>query len=1145
MASLNVDLLGPPVVRHGDRPVALPTRKALALLIYLVAEGRPQSRDYLVALFWPDSDADAGRSSLRSTLTRLRQGVVEAGGDDHLLAQRDVVAVRAPDGGAVDLDRDLDRLAAAHDLARRLAGGAGAAAAGERRAAVACLQDGADAWRGEFAEGLALADAPEFEVWVGLQREVWRGRMEAVLDRLSAMQADGGDALGAADTLARWLRIDPLEEHAYRRLMEVQLTRGNRAAALAAFDRCRQVLADELGVDPEPATAALAERIRLAPPSPDPSQGRGRERPAPAPPDPPFVGRGEEFAALVEHFHAAARGRPQAVIVGGEAGIGKTRLATEFAGWAAGRGAEVLHGRAYEAAAAAPYQPLVDALRPRLAREPDPAALLGPVWLGELGRLLPELRERRPDLPAPTGDEAAARVRLFETVARLGQALAARGPLVLVLDDVQRADSASLDALHYAVRRWDQEQAPVLLLCCRRDEAVVANRDLDDWIDGLGRALAVSRIALGPLDAAATSDLVRGLAPGRAADPGFDALAGQVFADTLGQPFYVVETVRSLLALADPPGVPAGAVGTSAPLPPGVQRLIRARLAPLSSVARDLLVAAAVLGRGVEFDLLRRVSRLPEDEALAALDAALRGHLLAVGGGTDRYRFSHDRIRDVVVAEAGEARRRVFHRRALDALADAGAPAAELVSHAEAAGEDEAALRFGIAAGDEAMRLLAPREAGLHYERAAALADRLGRADLLPDLHARRGRAFVAAGVWAEARRVLLLALVEFAPAANDRRVEILADLTAACWWDLDIPAVARHAAEALATARTANRSDLETEAVAWQGAAEGALGNLAACGALLVDAKQRSRDLGIPVPTIAGHYLPLTLYWQGRPTEAVAEAEEAVAIARERQDIPWLMTALPNLGLALTAVGRYGEAMPAFAEARRLGRQSGADTLLARAIAISTGFHNDLFDHAGAEALAAEARDLARSVGFPPPAVSAGIDLLVVRARRGEVGDADALVDEVAAAIDAARAFHRWLWRIRLTAVQAEIALLRGDLEPALGWAEETIAQSRARGRPKYAVLGLTARAEQRRRSDRTADAIVDLRDAVALARGIGDPALFLRPAAALLALDGDDDLAAEARLVAARIAHAVPDAEMRRRFEEAEAVRFILGLP
>lgn len=1139
MARLRVALLGPPDVRHGDRRIVVPTRKALALLVFLVAESAPQPRDKLAVLFWPESVGDAARSSLRSTLTRLGQGLADAGGDRHLVAGRDLVALDP----AAGLDLDLDVLAAAHEAA--CATGADRPTGDARRALVARLRRGADAWRGEFADGFALPDAPDFDEWIGLQRETWRRRAEVVLDQLSALHADAGEAASAAEAVDRWLRLNPLEERAHRRLMRVRAAAGDRAGALAAFERCRLLLAAELGVEPDPETARLADRIRTAGP-----HGSGAARPArrtapDAPPEPPLVGRIDEFAALSAGFREAARGRPRAVVLHGEAGIGKTTLAAAFAAWAAAHGADLLHGRAFAAGAHAPYQPLVDALRQRLERDPAPLAALGPAWLGELSRLLPELRDRWPNLPTPLGDEAAARIRLFETVARLAQALAARAPLVVVIDDVQWSDPASLDVLHYAARRWGQDGTPALLLCCIRAEAMAGDPALGEWLAGLGRAIPVERIALGPLAAAETAELVRGLGMGRAPERWAESVAPRIHAETAGQPFYVVETVRALL---ERPATEAASTAEGDPpaVLPGIQRLIESRLAPLPPAARDLLTAGAVLGQRFTFDVLRQVARLSDDEALPALDAALRALLLQDGDDRDgetTYLFTHDTIRDVVHAGAGSARRRVFHRRAVAALEAAGAPAAVLVGHARAGGLVEETLRFGCAAGDEAMRLLAARDAAAHFELAIGAAEKMGRRGLLPELRMRRGRAFVAMGAWASARAEFAAALADLGPDDAERRAEALTDAAEAAWWDLDIPAVLRQATAALAFAAGTGRGDLETRAVAWQAAAEGALGDLPRCGELIACARRRAADLGIPAPTIVGHYHPLTLYWLGRPHEALPLAQEAVALATERNDVPWLMTALPNLGLALAATGRYGEAVARFAEVRRVGREYGQDALLARAIAISTGFHNELLDAASAEPLAREARDLALTAGFLPPAVSAGIDLLVSLARREEIGETERLIDEVAAAIQDTGGFHAWQWRMRLVAVRAEIALARGDAAGALAWADETIDQSRARGRPKYEVYGLFARARQRIGIGCTREAIADLRAALAIARGVGDPALLLRPAAALLALDGNDDLAAEARAAACAIARALPDDAMRERFLASPEVRRIVG--
>jgi tetratricopeptide (TPR) repeat protein len=621
-----------------------------------------------------------------------------------------------------------------------------------------------------------------------------------------------------------------------------------------------------------------------------------------------------------------------------------------------------------------------------------------------------------------------------------------------------------------------------------------------------------------------------------------------------------VETLRTLLervGLSSPHGEevtwsmdllhPPEWSATRAVLPPSVRQIIQARLTPLPQAARDLLAAASVLGQGFTFELLCDVGRLTEHDALPALDAVVRGNLLYETGGPERqsgdgqYVFGHDKIRDVVYSEAGEARRRVFHRRAMEALETGGAPAAELARHALAAGLDEPALQFSIAAGDEALRLLAARDAAVHYERAIALAERLRQSDAIAELHARRGHAFVSMAIWPEARRELEVALAGFGAEQRERYAEILTDITEACWWMLDIPAVRQYATEALALANQLGRGDVETKAIAWLAAVEGSQGNLISGLEQNQRAIERAQALGVAPPEITGHYYPITLYWLGRMDEAVEASRVAVAVAQQENDISWVMSSLPHLGMALASTGQYAEAMRVFEEARKLGREYRLDTLLARAICMSAGFHLDIFNFARAESLAQEARELARSVNFSPPAVSAGIDLLLNYARRHEAGRAESLIDEVAAVAEQTSGFHGWLWKIRLAEARAELALVRNTPEEALHWAGEVIEQSRMRGRVKYQVVALTTRAQALTDLERTKEAITDLRSAVTLARPTEDLSLFLRAAGGLLAVDGDDALAEEAQAVVDRIAEHLPDPEMRLQFETAEPTRLV----
>ncbi len=154
------------------------------------------------------------------------------------------------------------------------------------------------------------------------------------------------------------------------------------------------------------------------------------------------------------------------------------------------QGADVLRGRAFETSDGLSYQPLAQLLRQRLERENVPDDLLSDLRLPQLTRLLPELRDRYPDLPEPNWEEAAARQQLFEAIARLGRALAEHAPLVLFIDDWHWADTASLDVLHYAVLRWAEERTPILVLLTLRQESLAASPDMQNWLTRLKRDVA-------------------------------------------------------------------------------------------------------------------------------------------------------------------------------------------------------------------------------------------------------------------------------------------------------------------------------------------------------------------------------------------------------------------------------------------------------------------------------------------------------------------------------------------------------------------------------------------------------------------------------------------------------------------------------
>jgi len=743
MGRLILRLLGTPEVSHAEQPLTFQTRKVLALLAYLAVEQGVHSRDKITALLWPESDEERGKASLRRALAYVRESLDEPSHErarnvpppsTHVLVEHHTLSFNL----ASDFEGDTQTLQTAFTLARRRS-------SGDPRTHLAHLQMGASCYRGNFLDGLSLPDAPDFEDWLLLQRESWRRQANTVFDRLSQWQTEAGELENALETTTRWVEHDLLNEMAHTRLMQLHSALGDRSAALLAFERCRAVLERELSAEPSSETMMLAERIR--------SQTSPVREPvmheAPSPREAwefPLTGRADEHRALVTAFQTMLQGRMQVATIEGEPGIGKTRLAREFLRWARAQGADVLETRAFETGSRLPYQPLVEAMRSRLEGEQDLQALLGDVWLAELARLLPEFHEQVRDLPPPLSlDEAEARTRLFEAIARLGHALARRAPVVLFIDDAQWADAASLDVLQYASRRWATAHLPVFLLCTFRSDDLASSVALADWLGSLERNLPVRRQALTALTFEETLRLVQslfGAGKGILVDGGegqpekdesIEAWSKWLFAETRGHPFFLIEHLK---LLADRKGLLHNEAGTvlmppdlimhqeaaQSPLPASVRDFIHARLTRLSQTALTLCVAAAVLGDGCTFDQLCRVADINDNQSLSALDELLTRGLLQETGG--RCFFAHDSIRAGAYAEAGEIRRRVLHRRALETLQAALASPAELAQHALAAGLPDAATRWSIAAGDAAMRVFAARDAIAQYEQARQLVRR-------------------------------------------------------------------------------------------------------------------------------------------------------------------------------------------------------------------------------------------------------------------------------------------------------------------------------------------------------------------------------------------------------------------------------------
>ena len=538
---------------------------------------------------------------------------------------------------------------------------------------------------------------------------------------------------------------------------------------MLTYHQLQDTLRNELGLQPSRETVLLANNIdqgRVGAEQIGSSSKVGRISAT----DPqrrlilPLVGRSDEHNRLVESFQGIRGEKAQAVILIGAAGVGKTRLVNAFRDWALldSPETEIWQGRAFETGGRLAFQPVLEALRIRLDQVNAPEDLLEDVWLAELSQLMPELRARYPDLPMPlTGDANFVRARLFESIATLGNALAAHHPSVLILDDMQWADADTLDLIHYLARRWAEMKAPILLLLTVRQEAYAADAALREWLTRLERDTSLTRILLDNLNGVAVEGLVKTLAGDGADETAISAFGAWLWAETRGLPFFIEALLQMLIeqgVLVPVEGQQSTYNFASAlehvrsvarvPMPPGVREVIQVRLSQPSKEAVALLLAAAVMGRACTFARMCQVADLAETDALEPLDALLDGRLM-IELPSDRqpYTLAHDYIREVVYSESREARRRVFHRRALLGLETSGAPAAECAFHALAALLDEPTFRYSVAAGNEAFASGATQEALAHLDTAREVASRMqarGEAidgDWLARLYRGRGQA--------------------------------------------------------------------------------------------------------------------------------------------------------------------------------------------------------------------------------------------------------------------------------------------------------------------------------------------------------------------------------------------------------------------
>lgn len=644
---LALHLLGPVALLHSGRAVALPIRKTQALLT-LVALSGPIARERVAAWLWPDLDSSVGRRNLRRELARLRES-----------------------GAAACVRADGDFLVLADDVTCDVRQFEAAVERGAPQQALAL-------WRGPLADGLDLPGAEPFGDWLAAERERLAARRRRALEAL----ADAVAPHEAVPHLQTLLADDPLQERHHRALMDRLLALGRREDALAQYEQCRQVLAEELGLTPMAETEALIARVRGRPsaaalPAPAPAP-----RTPPSPPEQmPWVGREPEWQAL-----EAAWRRGGWLLIEGEGGVGKTRLALEFC---ATRGSCAV-ACCRHSDQAVPYAAFTRLLRTLAGTLPGDL----PPWVqSELARVLPELGPA----PAPI-TSAEHQARFFEACVQAWQQLAHDNFDAVVVDDAHHADASSQTLLAFVAQRG----GPTRLVLLARDPGLLPTL----------REGAALHLRLDPLAAETVAELVHRI-HGAAAP---DALAPRLHRATGGNAFFIAETLRHL--------VERDALHSAdVPLPASVRDAVLARVQRLGDAARRLLEAASLAAEPFAPALLAAACALSELEATAAIEQAIGAALLCEhdpGAAASGFAFQHDLARAALAASLSPTRRRLVHRRLALGAEATQAEAALTAMHFEEAGEPARALPYRQRAGDEAQALYAVQQALAQWERALA-----------------------------------------------------------------------------------------------------------------------------------------------------------------------------------------------------------------------------------------------------------------------------------------------------------------------------------------------------------------------------------------------------------------------------------------
>lgn len=912
-APIHIHLLGiPQIARNDAQPLQLRRRPRL-LLFYLAAHLEPISRERCMALFWPENDAESARQLLRTALHQLKVacGDIIVSDNQQLALRPDiwvdtrVLSSVAP--GAADID------ALIHAPPR------------------------------DFLADITVGESAAFERWVFGERSRWQHRLADICFQHAQFHVNNNNLTQAVVAINVAIDYEPLREDIVQLAMQLAYQRSDRAGAIAYYEALQKALDDQLGVPPMPSTTALYHAIvtdQYAAPMPATPIVTSNQ---------PFVGRQAELITL----HGLAwNGR--VIVINGDAGIGKTRLASEYLRRS---NALIIHATAFEGDQHLPYHVLTTAVRALLQ---TPALLslrqnviLAPVWQRELRRLWPELPGGDPDTVTPDYGET----RLPEAVALLMQHLGKQRRVAIFVDDAQWLDDASARIMAEFVRRGLELQWQ-LIITVRSGDTLP---NLQRLLSHAQRQQLLTTIPLQPLSNHETQELAQQLQPHVPSD---------VIQRAEGNPFMLVELLRHHDI-------------TAAEVPAAIRNLIATRITTLSPIARRFLDAAAICGREFRVAQTQAMADVRTAEALDALDELTQQGIIRMVN-PQRGRFDHVLTMESITAHAGPARVAYLHQRLADYLAtQTPPPHAQIAHHYTIAGLPELATPHALTAARHAQQLGAWGESDYYMRMAIAATPSDAQAPLWLEL----GETLILAGEEAAAMEAFQQAI------HNDASGDcLIADQARIALARSYIPLARYDDVIAIATPLMNHHDrNIAMHAAFVCGTAYSLAGvDLAHAGELLIHAEQHCRTLN------ATDILPRILFeqagilaQQGDIDAAVLRYRDALAAAEQapaHHGRTWHILAHNNLAYHLQLLGQYDEAQRHVRSGIRLAQRAGIHMIQSYLLSTAGEIALAQGDTTGAEQLFYEGLHIAERYGMPERIAGLHANLgLVARAQEDE----------------------------------------------------------------------------------------------------------------------------------------------------------------